>query len=262
MRAIDESRSGLPVGLAQGLEVRGRGLHSRRRPSPASIRCARRPASNCCRIPNAAAGALRQPTPVRPGDVDAVFAYQVVPLDGSWPVCAHHTALSALAAWGFPVAPEWQVCDSLATCSAMHAGGADPHPPLRRRRRGGQGRRVSDSRGKRLGVIGGRVPRGRLRESSAEAAFTGLAIEVNTDGPGALAPTAIWSRECRGSDCLPCHAPQRRDHRPARCPHWRHCRGHSLRRSVPKVRVRTEQAHRCGDHWGGPAECRSAKPRS
>ncbi len=143
---------------------------------------------------NAAAGALRQldPSEARRRRLQ-FFAYQVVPLEGGWPVALHHDALTQLAAWGFPVAPGWEVCDSLAAVQRVIATWGERIRTLPFDADGlvikVDAFRLQDE----LGVIGGRVPRWAIaRKFPAESAFTRLvAIEVNIGRTGALAPTAI-----------------------------------------------------------------------
>lgn len=143
---------------------------------------------------NAAAGALRQLDPAE-GRRRRLhfFAYQAVPLGGSWPIGHHHEVLERLTAWGFPVAPEWALSASLAETQAIIAGW------------GGRIRTLPfDADGlvikvdafrlqEELGTIGGRVPRWAIaRKFPAESAFTRLlGIEVNIGRTGALAPTAV-----------------------------------------------------------------------
>jgi DNA ligase (NAD+) len=143
---------------------------------------------------NAAAGALRQldPAEARRRRLQ-FFAYQVVPLRGQWPVAHHHEALEQLAAWGFPTAPEWSVCDSLEAVQTTIASWADRIRAMPFDADGLVIKVDAFRLQEELGTIGGRVPRWAIaRKFPAESAFTRLlAIEVNIGRTGALAPTAI-----------------------------------------------------------------------
>jgi DNA ligase (NAD+) len=143
---------------------------------------------------NAAAGALRQldPATTRSRRLRC-FAFQVVPIDGSFDAPTHDDALAALARWGFQVEPHHArvatLGEAITRISTLEA--KLPTLPF-----GADGVVVKvDSRELQdtLGTIGDREPRWAIaRKFAPDVATTRLLdIRVSVGRTGALAPYAV-----------------------------------------------------------------------
>ena len=142
---------------------------------------------------NAAAGGLRQldPATTRSRRLRC-FAFQVVPIEGAFPIATHSDMLAALQRWGFEIEPHHARVTDLDAAIARIAELEAMLPSLPF---GADGVVVKVDRRdlqEELGTISDREPRWAIaRKFAPEVAITRLlAIRVNVGRTGALAPFA------------------------------------------------------------------------